>query len=59
VFAEYAGSYVVAADLKIHGYGSGKAKRVLLRSHPDYALPIDCRGEDLDGQLNGIADNDK
>jgi hypothetical protein len=24
VFAEYAGSYVVAADLKIHGYGSAK-----------------------------------
>jgi hypothetical protein len=59
VFAEYASSHVVAADLKIHGYGSGKAKRVLLGSHPDYALPIDCRGEDLDGQLNGIADNDK
>jgi hypothetical protein len=59
VFAEDAGSYVVGADLKIHGDGSGKAKRVLLCSHPDHALSIDCRGEDLDGQLNGIADNDK
>lgn len=28
-------------------------------SHPDYPLAVDCRGEDLDGQLNRIAHDDK
>jgi hypothetical protein len=58
MFPQNARSDFVPADLEIHGYSSSKPKRVLLCSHPDHTLPVDCRREDLDGQLNGIAHHD-